>query len=480
MYGRILFSARHVLRAVADHCPNVERLSFPDSVDTDQTSMECLFDTLKRLIVLCICAPATGTLKALWKKGGTKLRVLELSDVSPKLAMEICGVVSELGKRLEVLSVVYDLDKQMMLTDILQGEVRLPCVWAFLAWVDKNLRGCCPRLKVLEVGVSSSVGFVHDYEYMGAIHGVQYFTFVNDVLEWLPKRSCVVDGLDVLRIGCQSEDVMRCVKLMTNVISSRTRVEISVPSACVVFPRMALEKEFVYFKCFQLNRLCAVNECLTIEEKIFDKLEFLDLGPANIVRHYASSMMSQLGSLWSICARAGSNLKSVRMNVSLGFGSFIERARRFLLDLLDMAPGVQNLELSREMVRFVKEDRKDAEIVGKMLSGLRTLRLSAPERYCKGNMPTKFGKKALAVNFEFSRRLPAFLDLIVDYCSNMEGIYLDKAGVIIEVGATKGLRCPRMKVRTALAALEDFGRARPEVDIATIETQLRIWLEQCS
>lgn len=480
MYGQILFSARHVLKAVTDHCHNVERLSFPDSVDTDQVLMEHLFDRLKRLIVLCICAPAMETVKALWKKGGKKLRVLELSDVSPKLAMEICGVVGELGRRLEVLSVVYDLDKQMMLSNILQGEVRLPCVGMFLTWVNRNLRGCCPRLKVLEVGVSAAVGFAHDYEYMGGIHGVQYFRFVNEVLEWLPGNVCVEDGLDVLRIGCQSEDVMRCVKLVMGVIGSRTRLEFSVPSAYVVFPRMAVEGEFVHFKCFQLNRLCAVHECLAIEKRIFDKLEFLDLGPAHIVRHYAIATVRQLGTLWSICTQAGSNLKSVRMNVSLGFGSCIEHPRRFLSDLLGMAPSVQNLELSREMVKFVKEESSNVGRVGKMLCGLRTLRLSAPERYCKGNVVSKFGMRGLVVNFEFSRRLPVFLDMIAEYCPNLEGIYLDKAGDIVEVGTSKGLRCPRMKVRAALAALEDFERARPAVDVATIKTQLKTWLEQCS
>lgn len=140
-------------------------------------------------------------------------------------------------------------------------------------------------------------------------------------------------------------------------------------------------------------------------------------------------------------------------------------------DVLRMTKSLIRLEISRQIVGFVGNEGACAQMMCRFGS-LQVLYLSSFEALLKtdASLPGVMLLREIC-NKQFVRGLPAFLGLLEANAKQLQCVYLEAAGDLVDKKEVGMGDC----IARALASLDNFERALPFVDVCTLRGQLLTW-----
>lgn len=480
-YGGILFSARHVLTAVANYCPKVETLSLPDSVDNPPELMKMLFSHLgPRLKSLSITAPRPATVRALINCEGSSLENLALLDVPSEAAGTLCSYLRRKGSTLKSFKVRF-CDITSFPYAILQSYFEKPTC-TLLSFLNEELKVFCSNIESLDIGISeplkssfrphaqADIGFPH-------LTADEINSFVSEHDEGVGRMA---SNLKRIRIGAPAEFIVGQFKTIPNLIGRNTRLEAEFPGASIVFPTYKHGGRAPYFRGVGLGLLPVFPHLPVIDPSAYCGLEWISVGDIVSTRYYRSAPSDYYTALHLFCLAARETLTTVQVWPKLhctpedGEGC---AGLAFMQDLLRLCPNVRSLQVSRSLIADAVADPTMAERVGQILRNIEKLHLC--NEHLDGRLWFIDEEESAPAGRALLEALPAFLKLLAEHCQNLKRVYLDKLGELSSIYSRQRMRIARTNVRIALLAVDDFEMIRPNVDVGTVRAQLVQWRNQC-
>lgn len=483
-YQQVMCSVEPVIGALATHCPNVHTLSFQETDGISLESMKLLFEGIGvRLLSLCVGSPGLHTLQALTRNAECWLRDVEFTGMDPRNNGELVHFIKEKGKSLDSLRILFEnIDKYMQLTAGNDHDSDLGSILPFKQFLATQLLSCCPNLRSFDIGMyhqspsryNSSQGCTIDgYLYENEVTAVSKFLVEQEPC--FRKRKTPLENLRVLTANHRSS-IWDHITDLSALIGPDTHVELQLPGACLVLKTASRTFDLPFYLSRHVAASTSVIKALGKNENAFDKLERLSTSISSCPRwlHGLGRDRFQEQFKWLckfLCAKAGSNLKTLRIEFEVK-----AQADLFNADLLDIselaemiahAPHVISLEVSRFFVCLSSGDSNEEWLVRAMLGNLRSIHLLVETTEASPRF-----------NFGIVKALPAFLCMIEKHCPYIEAIYLHRGSneLVFDFGCSDRLR---QCTRSAVNAIEYFESQRPKVDVSTIKSQVLLWMIDC-
>lgn len=172
-------------------------------------------------------------------------------------------------------------------------------------------------------------------------------------------------------------------------------------------------------------------------------------------------------SVAAIVRRAKPHLRRLQIHFTCGSMQAFRLVARCISEILTLAPGISELELSREVIVYGVRGDSCWEDALKLMGRVKVLHLNAPEKYVRVTRLPRVG------NGRMVREVGHFLEMIAKYCPNLESVYFEDAGDLCS--SRKGHGRMSKPIRAALDGIDLFESRLPRVDASSLRSQLLTW-----
>lgn len=474
--------AQDVLDAAASCASGLRVLSFVDH-DFDKHRMMVLYDRCPRLSHIQISLPTYNALYAL-TQSTCNLDVLVLVDVAPCLHVHVTNLIHFKAAHLRVLNLAFDIlpDASHQYHD----QYNQDCTpYAQLSLFILDLFDCIrnmPHLHTLHLSASPLSSLQHPPQETVAPNLPD---FIHNTINKIHKARAYnqehryTSSLVSLTLGAQASRLSHVLHLLALPFSPSANIQVITSGFTLISPPN--EHPYVHSLLFgDYMGLKTNNSTLEIAS-----LHTLNVWDEGALTYKMSATLQQRSQCQATFARIA-NLQCLRVRYKRRDNYMSSFLNNFVRDVALAAPHLKILEISPGLLCEASSSdqwRPAAQegnaplgqrvrIWGVLdeLPNLRILRLLRTRLFllpkvhpddCPGN---------------FLNMLPGFLKILVVKCPRLESLFLEG---MVDLDSSICCFETRMSIHSALYALQHFEEALPNVEVSTVQQQLRKWNDQC-